>query len=248
MIIITADDYGKTARATDGILECHAAGAVTSASAMVFMEDSERAALLAQRAGLETGLHVNFTLPFSGADVPADLRERHGRVAARLTKGDLAQIFYSRRLSGSFRRLFEAQRDEFRRLYGREPDFINGHHHMHLCANMLVGGILPKGTRVRRTFTFDRGEKGAFNRVYRRFLDAVVTRRFVSTEALFNILPLDDAARHRRIVDRAARGSVEIEVHPEIAEERAFLLGEAFRETMRAARLGGFRDLAGRGN
>ncbi len=45
---------------------------------------------------------------------------------------------------------------------------------MHLCANMLLGRVLPEGGRIRRTFTFDAGEKDFFNRLYRYALDALV--------------------------------------------------------------------------
>jgi chitin disaccharide deacetylase len=246
MIIITADDYGKTVQATDGILACSSAGSITSASAMVFMEDSERAAPLALRAGLEVGLHVNFTLPFSGAGVSPDLRDRQARVASYLAKNKLAQILYNPRLGSSFGVLFEAQREEFKRLYGREPDFINGHHHMHLSANMLIGGILPKGTRARRTFTFDRGEKGAFNLFYRSLLDAAVARKFVSTDCFYSILPLQDEERLKRIFVRGIDRDVEIEVHPENAEEIEFLLGAPFKDLMKSAPVGRFRDLGRR--
>ena len=55
MLIITADDYGKTRHATDSILECFSNKRITSASAMVFMEDSGRAASLALKTRLEVG-------------------------------------------------------------------------------------------------------------------------------------------------------------------------------------------------
>ena len=42
--MINADDWGRDARTTDRILECFQHGVLSSASGMVFMEDSERAA------------------------------------------------------------------------------------------------------------------------------------------------------------------------------------------------------------
>ena len=71
MIIITADDYGKTRHATDSILECFMNKSITSASAMVFMEDSERAASLTSETDVEVGLHINFTMPFGEDKVSA---------------------------------------------------------------------------------------------------------------------------------------------------------------------------------
>src|ERR1700758_5164513 len=44
ILIINADDWGRDHETTQRILECTLRGTVSSASAMVFMEDSERAA------------------------------------------------------------------------------------------------------------------------------------------------------------------------------------------------------------
>jgi len=247
MIIITADDYGKTRQATDGILRCFSAGRITSASAMVFMEDSQRAAPRALAAGLEAGLHINLTMPFSSDRAAPGVRHHHGRVAAYLAKNKLAQIVCNPLLAGSFDYLFQAQRDEFVFLYGREPGFYNGHHHMHLCANMLMGKIIPEGARVRRTFTFDPGERPFVNLFYRRLLDRIVDRRYVSTDFFFGLLPLQDHERLRGIFRRALSRQVEMEVHPENADEREFLCGDPFLTLMGSASLGGFRELAGRG-
>jgi predicted glycoside hydrolase/deacetylase ChbG (UPF0249 family) len=50
MLIVNADDWGRNRDATDRSLECHRNGRITTVSAMVFMEDSERAADLLERA------------------------------------------------------------------------------------------------------------------------------------------------------------------------------------------------------
>jgi predicted glycoside hydrolase/deacetylase ChbG (UPF0249 family) len=246
MIIITADDYGKTRQATDGILRCFSSRRVTSASAMVFMEDSQRAAPLALETGLETGLHINLTMPFSSDRAAPNVRRHHGRVAAYLAINKLTQVVYNPLLAGSFDYLFKAQRDEFVLLYGKEPGFYNGHHHMHLCANMLMGRIMPKGARVRRTFTFDPGERLFFNLFYRALLDRAVDQRYVSTDYFFSLSPRQDHERLRGIFHRALSRQVEMEVHPENADEREFLCGDPFVTLMGSSRLGGFRELSGR--
>src|SRR5579863_5715924 len=61
LLIINADDWGVNREATDRTLDCVLRKTVSSASAMVFMEDSERAAQLALEAGVDTGLHLNLT-------------------------------------------------------------------------------------------------------------------------------------------------------------------------------------------
>lgn len=64
-LIVNADDWGRDRETTDRTLFCLREGAVSSASAMVFMEDSERAAALAKEHGVDAGLHLNLTAPLS---------------------------------------------------------------------------------------------------------------------------------------------------------------------------------------
>jgi len=243
MVIITADDFGKTGHATESILKCFFKRRITSASAMVFMEDSERAASLASQTSLEVGLHINFTMPFSAERVSPEILKHHKRVVSYLTKNKLAQVIYNPLLADSFHHLFSSQQKEFIRLYGRLPDFYNGHHHMHLCANMLLGRVLPEGGRIRRTFTFDAGEKDFFNRLYRYALDALVDGKFLSTDSFFSILPIEDHKRLQNILNRSARSNVEIEVHPENADEVEFLFSDRFRQLIASVHMGTFQDL-----
>ena len=102
MLIITADDYGKTMHSTDRILECFANNRITSASAMVFMEDSERSAVLALQTEVEVGLHLNFTQHFNAVKINNKLRMHQERVASYLTKHKLTQVIYNPFLSDSF--------------------------------------------------------------------------------------------------------------------------------------------------
>jgi len=62
MLIINADDWGRSRTETDAALQCYEKGRITSASAMVFMEDSERAADIAKENQVDVGLHLNFSV------------------------------------------------------------------------------------------------------------------------------------------------------------------------------------------
>ena len=243
MVIITADDYGKNVHATDSILKCFENQRITSASAMVFMEDSERAATLASKTKLEMGLHLNFTMPFNEVNVSPKIINHQKKVVSYLTKSKLAQAIYNPLLADSFHFLFLSQQEEFVRLYGRQPAFYNGHHHMHLCANMLMGKILPEGECVRRTFTFDKSEKNIFNRFYRHILDSFVATRFSSTDSFFSILPLGNQNRLQGILNRSAFSDVEIEVHPENSEEIKFLLSDQFNQLTASIHAGKFQQI-----
>jgi hypothetical protein len=55
---------GRSSAKTDAALECYKHGRITSVSAMVFMDDSERAAKHLIGAGVSTVLNYPKALPF----------------------------------------------------------------------------------------------------------------------------------------------------------------------------------------
>jgi hypothetical protein len=199
---------------------------------MVFMEDSEKAAFLAQDRGIDAGLHLNLTTSFSASRCPGPLVEHQQRLARYLARRRLAQAIFHPGLTRSFQYVVSAQLDEFRRLYGRLPDRIDGHHHMHLCANVVLAKLLPAGTIVRRNFSFQSGEKSLYNRLYRHVVDRMLARRHRLTDFFFSLPPLQPAERLRRIFSLARQSVVELETHPVNPEEYRFLAGgEIFRWT-----------------
>src|SRR6185436_18089720 len=173
-LIVNADDWGRASDTTDRTLECIRGGSVSSVSAMVFMEDSNRAATIAREHAIESGLHLNFTTPFSAGNCPSRLMECQQKIARYLLRHRLAQVMFQPGLINAFEYVVVAQLDEFRRLYGTDPFRLDGHHHMHLCANVLFQGLLPQNTIVRSNFSFEAGEKSLWNRLYRRVVDRVL--------------------------------------------------------------------------
>jgi predicted glycoside hydrolase/deacetylase ChbG (UPF0249 family) len=222
-LIVNADDWGRDARTTQRIFDCVRCGAVTSVSAMVFMEGSVEGAASAVEHGVDAGLHLNFTTPLSSPDTPLQLAERQRMLGRYLRRHRLAQVVFHPGLARAFEYVFAAQVDEFRRLYGMDPQRIDGHHHMHLCANVVLGRLLPAGVVVRRNFSFQPGEKGAWNRMYRKLVDAMLTRRHRLTDLLFSLPPFETPGRVERIVSLAGTSVVELETHPVDEPEYRFL-------------------------
>ncbi len=224
-LIVNADDWGRDRETTDRTLDCLRCGTVSSVSAMVFMEDSARSAGIAQDHGIDAGLHLNFTSVFSGSGVPSQLREHQERVSQYLLRNRFSQVVFHPGLIVSFEYVVEAQRDEFARLHGREPDRLDGHHHMHLCANVLFGRLLPAGTKVRRNFSFRPGEKSRMNRLYRATIDRVLAKRYLLTDCFFALLPVEPQKGIDEVFSIARRSIVELETHPVNPEEFRFLTG-----------------------
>jgi len=233
MIIINADDWGRSAGETNAALECFSAGRITSVSAMVFMDDSVRAAGLGRDTGIDVGLHLNLNERFSGKGVPHQLAAEHERIVGFLRRSRYAQLVYHPALRQSFRRVYEAQAAEFERLYGRPPSHVDGHQHMHLCSNLLLDGVIPKGQRVRRSFSFWPGEKSALNRAYRRFVDWRLSRRYRITDYFFALSQYLQEDRLSRVSILAREATVELMTHPGVKEEHAFLMSAEFAAFLR---------------
>lgn len=222
VLIINADDWGRDRLTTQRTLECLLAGAISSLSAMVFMEDSERSAGIAQERQVDVGLHLNLTTAFSARHCPSRLSDLQRQVAGCLMRHRFAQAVFHPTLMRAFEYVVSAQIEEFSRIYGAAPMRIDGHHHMHLCANVLFGGLLPSGTIARRNFSFQPGEKSPGNRLYRRLTDCILARNHRLTDYFFSLPPLEPT-RLERIFSLARDYVVEVETHPANTEEHAFL-------------------------
>jgi predicted glycoside hydrolase/deacetylase ChbG (UPF0249 family) len=237
MLYVNADDFGWTDEVTDRILSCYRNGRIHSTSAMTFMRDSERASDLARGSNLSVGLHLNFTAEFTGETVTANLRDKHKILATYLKARKFNQILYNPMLGKAFDYVFQAQWDEFCRLYGEEPKRLDGHHHMHLCMNMLVSGKIPKGIRIRRNFTFYPGEKDPVNRLYRYLVDRWLNSKFLCTDTFFSMKPID-REKLQKLVLLSKSSDVEIMVHPGVENEYLFLLSSEWADLLSQANQG----------
>jgi len=203
---------------------------VSSVSAMGFMEDSERAAQLALQHGIDAGLHLNLTMPFSAPRCPSRLIEQQEKISRFLRSNRYAPIIFHPGLAGAFEYVVKAQQDEYERLYGVPALRMDGHHHMHLCANITLQNLLPRGTIVRRNFSLWPQEKSWLNRIYRQWQDRRLAKRFRMADYFFDLLPLEPRSRLERIIQIGARFNVEIEAHPINNNEYRFLIdGELMR-------------------
>jgi predicted glycoside hydrolase/deacetylase ChbG (UPF0249 family) len=234
MLTVNADDLGHSALVTDRIMACFAANRIDAASAMVFMEDSERAATLATASRLDVGLHINFSESFTGTEVPSLLRRNHERIRRFLRTSKYALVIYNPFLRRAFRDVFAAQLTEFTRLYGRPPTRFDGHQHMHLCSNMMLDRILPADTKVRRSFSFVAGEKSFLNRYYRKLIDRHLGRRHQIGDFFFALSQHLPISRLQRLVELAKTYDVELMTHPRVDIEFEALLSDELANTITA--------------
>ena len=234
MLIVNADDMGASPSTTDPVVECFDAGVITSASAMVWMPDSERAARIARELSLPVGLHLNFTLPFAGPDVPDDVRERQLRLTAMFGTG--AQDDDARAGAADSALIPAALDDQlqrFRELFG-EPTHLDGHHHVHV--DPAVVEHLPRMLPIRPPLSTS---------AKRTFGQAWLLRRFRHPDACLAFERLHPALGGEGLeaLAQAHRRTVEVMVHPAQEREHEALLSSDWHAALAELTLGSYRDL-----
>ncbi len=239
MLIINADDWGSSRQITSRIEECFDAGVVDTVSAMVFMSDSERAAQLSTAKSIETGLHLNLTTPFDSGRVSDRLLASQQKVIKYLRRNRVAPYLYNPILGKDFDYLFKAQYDEFYRLYGIPPSRIDGHNHMHLCANVLLGNFIPMRTKVRRSFYFEKREKGLVNRSLRFVVDSMLQKKYICTDYFLHIgqfchKGVKGIWNLQKLQDLARRADVELLLHPHQDIDYKYVMNPEFLDAISA--------------
>jgi predicted glycoside hydrolase/deacetylase ChbG (UPF0249 family) len=129
-IWLCADDYGIAPGVDRGIRELIARGRLNATSAMVaapsFNDDEVRALLDAKPAAI--GLHLTLTAPFKPL---TEFTTLHGGRFLALT--NVLGMAMARRLDrAALEREIAAQLRAFADAFGRPPDFVDGHQHVHL--------------------------------------------------------------------------------------------------------------------
>jgi predicted glycoside hydrolase/deacetylase ChbG (UPF0249 family) len=128
-LIINADDYGMRASIDAAVESLFGLGVVTSASLMVRGASAREAgAFLASHPQAGAGLHLDLDSLFSAAGFGKD---DHGRFL-------VPDIFFEQEeVRSEIYDQTAAQLELFKKLTGRTPDHLDGHHHVHLFLPVL---------------------------------------------------------------------------------------------------------------
>ena len=222
LLIVNADDWGYDEPTTEAIADCHLAGGLTSATAMMFMAGSEHASSLAARhPDLGIGLHLNLFEEYSGESASTQVRDRQRQLLDSFQRSRLRRWIYDPRIRHQVDQVVADQWERFLELYGRVPTHVDGHHHSHMAANVLLSDSLPRGIAIRNALSDDARPNpvAAVLRAARRHF---VLSRFSSTDYFFSIesvWPGLASPPPEEKLGLAQRSTVEVMVHPAFPRE-----------------------------
>jgi predicted glycoside hydrolase/deacetylase ChbG (UPF0249 family) len=245
VLIVNADDWGLRPEVTDAILECWRVGAITSASAMVHMEDSGRAFELAAPEGLPLGLHLNLTTPFTAADTPPDRRRRQERAVAYFAGSPSRRLLFDPRVRGLIDSCIADQLEAFAESGARAARHADGHQHVQVCPTVLLAPSLGRLAGLRRAQSFPGARRSAAKRAYRGAVNLVVRRRFRSVPFLSmrDLHPALGGAGLDHLAVLARRTDIEVMVHPAWEDERQVLLSAEWLQMLAGLPTGTHGDL-----
>jgi predicted glycoside hydrolase/deacetylase ChbG (UPF0249 family) len=243
LLIVNADDWGLRPEVTDAIAECWSAGAITAASAMVGMADSERAFGLAARNGLPLGLHLNLTIGFDGVAAGAPARERQAQAAAYFSR-PWRRSAYGPFVRKSVDLAIADQIQTFAMLGGGPPRHADGHQHIQTCPTVLLAPALRAVDSLREAHA-EVGRRSALRGAYRGAVNRLVRTRFRSVPfySLRDLHPALGGASLERLRALATAGDVEVMVHPAWEDERGVLLSDSWRQLLSELPTGSHDDL-----
>ncbi|MCZ4496850.1 MAG: hypothetical protein JWM25_1433 [Thermoleophilia bacterium] len=246
LLIVNADDWGLDAPTTDAIETCFRAGRITSATAMVFMADSQPAAARANELGLPVGLHLNLSQPYTAAGVPEGVEARHARLTTRF--GDRGRRWRrwapSPGASSVIAQIVVDQLREFEALYGSPPTHVDGHKHVQVSPSVARAPALA-GIMLRRAFTDPPGTPAPL-RVARAVRHRIALGRTPGTDRLLPLWTLREDLRAGRLPAGLAlplTDVVEVMAHPGLERELPLLMTDAWAQVLASAPLGTYADL-----
>ncbi|MFA7061758.1 MAG: ChbG/HpnK family deacetylase, partial [Pedobacter sp.] len=168
---------------------------------------------------------------------------RQKRLVGFFSPNKYNRLLYNPLISNDVKLCFKAQLEEFVRLYGKFPSHIDGHHHIHLCSNVIIDKVIPSQFAVRRGVSFEKHERNILNKAYRNIVNIIVKRRHVCVDKFYVMDShlLKSGIQH--IVTESKTCNLELSSHPEKSESYEFLMGADFLRLIESTHLGRYSDL-----
>ena len=218
-LILTGDDFGRSARVNEAVERCHRIGVLTHASLMVNEPHAEEAAEVARRyPQLHVGLHL--TLCAGRASRVSALTDAAGNFEPSPAKAGL-RYFFRPSLAAALAGEIRAQFEKFHAL-GFPPTYWDGHTHLHLHPTIFD---LTLPIAIEHGFTFTRLVREPKPRSVLGLVFAALSSRARPRLCTHGIGFADHVsglretgrmtnAAFRQLLTRAPHGTTEIYFHP----------------------------------
>jgi len=206
LLIVNADDFGRTVGINEGVLAAHRNGIVTSATLMVaYPSATEAARIMGDAPSLGVGLHVALTggPPVSPPESVPSLVDADGLLPRRpeyLCDAEPDEVLQEVR----------AQLGRFRELTGRDPTHLDSHHH-----SQRVPMVFAAMARVAKEAALP------MRRVAPETGEDVLRVGIATTEVFVDAFYGEDATLETllRILRGVSVGSTEVMCHPARIDE-----------------------------
>ena len=216
-LIVSADDFGISRSANDNILALAETGKLDRVAVMADGAFSPEDIARLKKSGVKLDIH------FDSTHSPSSARKLKESVLLRVL------LFFSKNFpdildAGLKKSQWEKQLEKFRSLFGRNPDGINSHHHIHFFpAYFKVAARLARENGI----PFVRfGKKSLIRHNSKVYLILywlrkmnLVNFRASRLESSDHMLSLDWPEDIRKTLARLPEGTTEIVCHPERLEE-----------------------------
>lgn len=246
LLIVNADDWGYDPATNDAIEVCHEAGGLTSTTAMMFMSGSDEAAERARRhPKLGIGLHLNLVEEYSDPDAPTTARDRQRRLIEHSRLLRLRRWVYDPGMRHEINRVIADQYQRFLDLYGRAPTHLDGHHHCHLAANVLLSPAVPAGTKIRNALE-DKHHPNPVTDGLRWLRARMIERRFKTTDRFVSVetvWPTLAGTPPLELLRPPPGTSLEVMVHPSFPHEYGPLQEPGWARALSELGAGTYEDL-----
>ncbi|HLN22519.1 MAG TPA: ChbG/HpnK family deacetylase [Patescibacteria group bacterium] len=145
-LVICADDYGISPAVSLGIRQLIEAGRLSATGAMTCMPSwvAEAPALLSLAERVDVGLHFTLTDQQPLGSVPSLVAGGRFLPIGGLLRRSLSGQISTAEVAAEFDR----QLDAFEAAFGRSPDFIDGHQHVHLLPGVRQVVLSAFGRRL----------------------------------------------------------------------------------------------------
>ncbi len=214
-LILTGDDFGRSARVNEAVERCHAAGVLTQASLMLNEPHAEEAARIAKRhPGLCIGLHL--TLCAGRASQISALTDASGNFEPSPAKAGL-RYFFRPSLLPALTAEIRAQFEKFRTL-GFAPTYWDGHTHLHLhptIFRLTLPIAREHGFRFTRLLREPR-PRSLLGHIFAALSARVVAKDIGHADQVCGLREtgrMTNTALHR-LIERMPNGLTEIYFHP----------------------------------